>query len=342
MSNLVAANMNARQTAPAKPARSVIEVKDLHVSFPVYGTAAVTALSGIDLSIKQGEVVGLVGESGSGKTVLARAIMGLVPPPGRIDRGEVLFEGRSLLTLPEVELSRIRGRQIAMIIPNPRTELNPLMKVGRQIANLARFHLGINKQEAAQLALEMLRQVQIPDHMRRFNAYPHELSGGMAQRVVMANALVCSPKFIISDDATSGLDVTIQAQVLDLLRRLVREHNTSTLFITRDIGITAHFCDRVAVIYEGEIVELANTAAFFQNPSHPYSVMLLAAFCHNPSLRKMWTMEGQFQKRRGAGDVCSFAPRCVCARERCHQEGERPLQEVGPGHFVRCHYPLER
>lgn len=320
----------------------VIEVIDLHVSFPIYGQASVTALNGVTIKINQGEVLGLVGESGSGKTILARAITGLIPPPGRVDRGRVLFQGRDIALMSEEELRRIRGKEIAMIIPNPRTELNPLMRVGRQIANLAKCHLDCQRKEADRLALEMLRQVQIPDPMRRFQAYPHELSGGMAQRVVMANALVCSPKFVISDDATSGLDVTVQAQVLDLMRGLVRENNTSMLFITRDIGITAHFCDRVAVIYAGEIVEEAEKYSFFENPKHPYTIMLLAAFSHNQRLRRQWTKEG---RRFGRGErvySCPFAPRCVRAQEKCLKSERPALRETGPGHLVRCHFPVER
>ena len=190
------------------------------------------------------------------------------------------------------------------------------------------------------MALDMLKAVHIPDPTRRFRAFPHELSGGMAQRVVMAISLVCSPKFVISDDATSGLDVTVQAQVLDLLRTLVREHDTSMLFITRDIGITAHFCDRVAVIYRGEIVEFAETASFFDNPQHPYSVMLLAAFAHNPALRNKWH-KPLASTEAEAGRACLYAPRCVHREDEC-DERHPDLRELGARHLVRCHFPVER
>ncbi|MBM3483647.1 MAG: ABC transporter ATP-binding protein [Alphaproteobacteria bacterium] len=319
---------------------AILAIRGLSVSYPVYGTEAVRAIRELDLSIARGEILGLVGESGSGKTTLARAIMGLLARPGRIDAGSVTFDGRDLRAMPEDALRAIRGKDIAMVIPNPRGELDPLVTVGRQIATVARAHLDIARDKSDELALEMLKAVQIPDPKRRFNAYPHELSGGMAQRVVMAMSLVCSPKFIISDDATSGLDVTVQAQILDLLRNLVRSHQTAMMFITRDIGITAHFCDRVAVIYAGEIVELAPTVRFFENPMHPYSVMLLAAFAHNPRLREKWHKPLASQIRAGTTG-CPYAPRCVHVEDQCR--GTRPaLLELEPGHFVRCLVPVVR
>lgn len=332
-------------TTPSPSARvatgePILAVRGLNVSYPIYEAASVRALREVDLAIQPGEIVGLVGESGSGKTTLARAIMGLLVRPGRVDSGEITFDGKDLRALSEDALRAIRGKDIAMVIPNPRSELDPLVTVGKQIANVARAHLKVGRAEAEAMALEMLKSVHIPDPKRRFKAYPHELSGGMAQRVVMAISLVCSPKFIISDDATSGLDVTVQAQVLDLLRALVRERDTAMLFITRDIGITAHFCDRVAVIYAGEIVEVARTERFFENPMHPYSVMLLAAFAHNPALRGKWHKPlASLAPVQARG--CEYAPRCVHAQAHCDEE-HPALRELEPGHFVRCHYPVER
>jgi oligopeptide/dipeptide ABC transporter ATP-binding protein len=325
----------------AAPAQAILDVRDLVVAYPAYGQKAKRAVDGVNLKIPRGEIVGLVGESGSGKTTLARSIMGLVPPPGVIEQGSVLFDGLDLAALDAKTLRSIRGRDLSMMIPNPRSELNPLLTVGKQIANVAREHLKLSRREANAKALDMLRAVRIPDAERRFDAYPHELSGGMAQRVVIAIALICSPRFIISDDATSGLDVTVQAQVLELMNALVRGRGASMLFITRDIGITAHFCDRVALMYGGEIVEIAETNAFFSRPAHPYSVMLLAAFSHNPALRQRWTKETEEGAPKVAETGCPFRFRCVRARERCAVEHPQ-LRPFGPQHEVRCHFPVER
>ena len=320
---------------------TILNIEDLHVSYPVYETAPVRALRGIDLQVREGENIGLVGESGSGKTTLARAIMQLISRPGRVDSGRIEFAGRDLSKLSGEELRAIRGDDIAMVIPNPRTELNPLVTVGKQIANVARYHLSLPRKEADAMAMAMLDAVQIPDPKRRFKAYPHELSGGMAQRVVMAIALICSPRFIISDDATSGLDVTVQTQVLELLQDLVQQQGASMLFITRDIGITAHYCHQVAIIYAGEIVEIADTASFFDNPQHPYSVMLLSAFSHNPKLRGMWSKPEELIENAEAGGGCLFAGRCVRASDTCLKEHPK-MRSIRPGHGVRCHHPVER
>jgi oligopeptide/dipeptide ABC transporter ATP-binding protein len=329
-------------TPEADGAATLIAVSDLSVSFPRYGKARQTVLSSVDLAIGLGEIVALVGESGAGKTTLARSIMQLVPLPGRIDSGRVLFDGTDLGVLDAEALRRLRGRDIAMIISNPRGELDPLETVGRQIGNVLRHHLGLSRRETQERVLAILDDVRIPDPRRRFNAFPHELSGGMAQRVVIAIALACSPRFIISDDATSGLDVTVQAQVLELMTRLVTERGASMLFITRDIGIAAHYADRVAVIYAGRIVEIAERRTFFTDPSHPYSVLLLAAFSHNSRLRRYWLREDAVQVVEGpAATGCAFANRCVRAAERCRAEAP-PLRPIGRGHSVRCHFPVER
>jgi oligopeptide/dipeptide ABC transporter ATP-binding protein len=318
---------------------TILDVADLWVAFPSYREAPVRALKGVDLQIAPGAMIGLVGESGSGKTTLARAIMGLVPPPGIIERGRVLFAGKDLSRMDEEARRRLLGREIAMVIPNPRAELNPVITVGRQIANVVFHHLGVSRKEAMGVALDMLRAVRIPDPERRLNAYPHELSGGMAQRVVIAIALACSPKLVISDDATSGLDVTVQAQVLDLLRTMVQQKGAATLFITRDVAITAHFCTRIAVIYAGQLVEMADTRAFFARPAHPYSIMLLAAFSHNPALRARWT-RGAGETEEAVADGCAFAQRCVRRQPRCLTEAP-VLRAVASGHLTRCHYPVE-
>jgi oligopeptide/dipeptide ABC transporter ATP-binding protein len=326
--------------APRSAPRA-LEIEHLRVEFPSVAGEPKVAIRDLGLSIGSGEIVGLVGESGAGKTTLARSILNLPPPPGRIAAGSVRFGGVDLLKLPERDLQRLRGRDLSMVVPNPRGELNPLLPVGDQIANVARVHLRKDRKAALAMALEMLRSVQIPDASRRMKAYPHELSGGMAQRVVIAMALVCSPKFIISDDATSGLDVTVQAQILELLRRLAHERHSAMLFITRDVGITAHFCDRVAVIYDGEIMEIAPREAFFLAPRHPYTVMLLAAFSHNPRLRRAWTVADAACRTVDPSVGCAYATRCPRAEAAC-REAKPALRELAPGHFARCHFPVER
>jgi oligopeptide/dipeptide ABC transporter ATP-binding protein len=316
----------------------LIDIRNLRITFPSGGAEPKTVLKGINLSVQPGEIVGLVGESGAGKTTLARSILGVPPAPGQIAAGEVHFEGRQILSLSEAELRRLRGRRLSVVVPNPRAELNPLRKVGDQIASMAKIHLNVSRKEARRMALQMLRDVQIPDPERRMDAYPHELSGGMAQRVVIAMALICNPAFVISDDATSGLDVTVQAQILALLAKLAAEHGSAMLFITRDVGITAHFCDRIAVLFSGEIVEIAPREALFLEPAHPYTLMLLAAFSHSPKLRDSWSVP-ETARRRELAAGCQYADRCPIAQAVCRTH-RPPFAEVGPGHFARCHFPV--
>jgi oligopeptide/dipeptide ABC transporter ATP-binding protein len=320
----------------------VLEIRGLTVAFPSYGAQSAVVLRDVDLDLRPGQVLGVVGESGSGKTMLARAIMRLIPSPGRIEQGTIRFGDRDLAQLGDKELREVRGHEIAMIISNPRGELDPLQTVGRQIRDVLRAHLKLGRGEARERALELLRQVSIPDPKRRMDAYPHELSGGMAQRVVMAISLSCSPQLIISDDATSGLDVTVQSQVLELMRDLVIGRGTSMLFITRDLAITAHYCDRIAIIYAGEIVELADRLEFFDNPQHPYTVLLLAAFAHNDRLRRYWLGgDGTERDVTPSAVGCPFSTRCPRVQERCRSDHPR-LEERSRGHFVRCHFPVER
>ncbi|WP_428490911.1 ABC transporter ATP-binding protein [Rhodopila sp.] len=328
------------QAAP-KTTQPTFDIIGLTVEFPTITGTPTIAIRNLDLRIERGEIFGLVGESGAGKTTLARTLLRLPPEPGRIAAGALVFEGNNLMPLPEAELQRMRGRDISMIVPNPRSELNPLLTVGEQIANVARVHLKVPKREAQRLALDILRAVQIPDPERRMQAFPHEMSGGMAQRIVIAIALICSPKFIVSDDATSGLDVTVQAQILRLLRQLAQDRASSMLFITRDIGITAHFCDRVAVIYNGEIMEIAAREDFFFRPSHPYTIMLMAAFSYNQRLRQLWARPEPHAGATIGATACPYFARCPLAQPRCRTD--RPaLRELAPGHSVRCHFPVAR
>ncbi len=286
-----------------------LEIDDLHTHF-FTAAGVVKALNGVSLQLERGMMFGLVGESGAGKTTLAHSIMRVVPPPGRVVKGETRLLGRDLQALSEDALRRIRGSEIAMIVPNPRAELNPLLTIGAQLANVARAHLGVGIKEARERAVRMLAEVKIPDPARRAGAYPHELSGGMAQRVVIAMALIGEPKVTISDDATSGLDVTVQAQVLDLTLSLLRDGDSASLMITRDLGIVANYCDRVAVLYRGCVLEMADVRSFFANPRHPYSVELLEAFSY---------------ERRPPGRRLELP----------YNADELEMREVAPGHMVR-------
>jgi ABC-type dipeptide/oligopeptide/nickel transport system ATPase component len=256
-----------------------LEVDDLHTYF-FTAAGVVKAVNGVSLRVEPGRMLGIVGESGAGKTTLAHSVMRVVPPPGRVVKGSTSLFGRDLQQLTEERLRLVRGKEIAMIVPNPRAELNPLLTIGDQLANVARTHLRLDRRQAAERAIELLAEVKIPDPSRRAEAYPHELSGGMAQRVVIAMALIGEPKVTISDDATSGLDVTVQAQVLDLTLQLLREHHSASLMITRDLGIVANYCDHVAVLYRGKVLEVADVRSFFSAPRHPYSIELLSAFSY--------------------------------------------------------------
>jgi ABC-type dipeptide/oligopeptide/nickel transport system ATPase component len=294
----------------AAPATAALEVDDLHTYF-FTAAGVVKALNGVSLRLEPGKMLGLVGESGAGKTTLAHSIMRVVPPPGRVVTGATALFGRDLQAMAEGELRRLRGKEIAMIVPNPRAELNPLLTIGEQLGNIARTHLRLEKRAARERAVEMLAEVKIPDPKRRADAYPHELSGGMAQRVVIAMALIAQPKVTISDDATSGLDVTVQAQVLDLTLSLLRDQGSASLMITRDLGIVANYCDHVAVLYRGRVLESAAVRSFFAEPRHPYSVELLSAFSYE-------TVAGV-----RAGPSLPY------------DDESLEMREVGPGHLVR-------
>jgi peptide/nickel transport system ATP-binding protein len=313
----------------------VLEIEQLRVQFSTY-EGEVHALNGIDLTIQQSEIVGLVGETGSGKSVLATAIMNAVRRPGRISAGRVRLEGRDILTLSEAALRNIRGVEISLIGTNPRSKLNPLLRVGHQIADVIRAHASVPVPAALAQSVALLRSVGINDPDRRARAYPHELSGGMAQRVLIAMALAGSPRLLIADEATSGLDVTVQRQVLDLLRDKVVERRSAALLITHDLGIVATYCHRVAIIYAGQVVEEADTRELFRNPRHPYTIGLLASARAASRQQARLSLVGSRPDLRDLPSGCLLHPRCPFADEVSRTE-RQVMRAIAPGHSVRCH-----
>ena len=313
---------------------TVLAVEELHTQF-FTPRGVLKAVNGVSFSLRQGEVLGLIGETGCGKSVTARSIMNRVPYPGKIVSGRVLFRGENLLDKSEPELRRIRGKDISIVPQNPHAALNPFVRVKDQIVNAYRAHLGGNRRENVELALEILARVGIPDPHRIGSGYPHELSGGMAQRVVIAEALVCSPRVLIADEPTTGLDVIIQRHVLELIARLVSEQGISMILITHDLGVVAQFCDTVAVMFAGQIVEYAGVGDLFQNPLHPYSVALIGATPDTRPPPFRVEASGQLPELYALPTGCYFEMRCPFAQSVCKQP--TTLEEVLPGHHVRCH-----
>ncbi len=310
----------------------LLQVDGLSVSY-AGEREAVPVLRDVALTVAAGDTVGLVGESGSGKTVLARAILGLVESPLRLDGGSIRFEGRDLAGLPEEAMRRLRGHHIALTTPEPRKHLNPLMTVGAQIANVVQAHAEMPRAKAMERAVGLLRDVGIPDPATRVAAYPHELSGGMCQRVIIAMALAHQTKLLIADEPTAGLDVTISRQILDQIGDLVARHRTALLLVSRDLGVVAHYCRRVAVMYAGRIVEVAEVGAFFDGPLHPYSRQLLRA-----ATAARHATRGQ---ARATGLLppallgCAYAPRCPIAEDAC-RAAVPDLEGRPDGRLVRC------
>ncbi len=315
---------------------SFLSIHDLRINF-VTDDGTVEAVNGVDLSLEKGETLGLVGETGAGKTTTALGIMRLVPaPPGRITDGEIIFEDRNLLTLSEAEMRKIRGEKITMIFQDPMTALNPIIPVGDQIAEVVKLHeKGFSRADAHKRAAEMLEIVGIP--AERFGEYPHQFSGGMKQRVVIAIALACNPSLLIADEPTTALDVTIQAQVLTMMSKLKEKFNTSMIMITHDLGVVAEICDKVAVMYAGQIVESGTLEDIYNHTSHPYTKGLFASIPNlKTKVHRLTPIEGLTPNPCELPKGCKFNPRCPYATERCRQE-EPTNREIAPGHFVRCH-----
>ncbi len=318
---------------------SLLEVRNLKTYFATR-KGEVRSVDDVSFTVQLGETLSLVGESGCGKSVTALSIMRLLSSPGRIVGGEVLFEGRNLLKLSEKEMRAISGDDIAMIFQDPMTSLNPVLTVGEQIAEAIRLHRKVSKREAWSQAIEGMRDVAIPSPETRAKSYPHEMSGGMRQRVMIAMALACDPKLLIADEPTTALDVTIQAQILDLLKELREKRNLALLLITHDLGVVAETADRVAVMYAGKIVEEASVAELFSRPRHPYTEGLLRAVPRLDEKRqgrmlRLQTIEGTVPNPLELPPGCRFAPRCPYARDKC-REGEIPLVNLGAEHLSRC------
>src|SRR5512140_124429 len=319
--------------------KPMVEVKNLKTYFYTED-GIVRAVDGVSFEVYPGEVLGLVGESGCGKSVTSLSIMRLISKPGRIDAGEILLDGENLLTMPEDEMMKVRGNRISMIFQQPQTALNPVFKVGDQLSEVLNVHQDLGKDAGWQRAVSLLKMVGVPDPERRAEAYPHELSGGMAQRVMIAMALACVPELLIADEPTTALDVTIQAQILDLMRDLRREMGTSVILITHDLGVVAEMAERVAVMYAGEIVEQTDVNTLFDQPLHPYTQGLIDSIPVLGEIKEqLAVIPGSVPNLVNLPPGCRFAPRCqarfkygltICA------EVKPELEEVKQGHLVRC------
>lgn len=313
----------------------LLEVKNLQTHFHTE-SGVIPSVDGVSFSIGEGEMIAVVGESGCGKSVTSLSIMGLVGSPGKIEGGEIVFEGKDLTKLSKREMRKLRGNEIAMIFQEPLTSLNPLFTVGNQISESIKLHQKVSKEEAKVKGIEMLKKVGIPRPEKVYSSYPHLLSGGMRQRVMIAMALSCNPKLLIADEPTTALDVTIQAQILELMRELTREYNTSIMLITHDLGVVAEMVDTVIVMYAGQVVEYTDVFTLFKNPKHPYTKGLLDS---TPKIHErkdeLLSIEGTVPSPASMPKGCRFQPRCPFAIEKCvHQLPE--LREVESGHKVRC------
>ncbi|MDO4488693.1 MAG: ABC transporter ATP-binding protein [Eubacteriales bacterium] len=311
----------------------ILNINDLVVRYHTE-TDTVNALNNISLTLKEGETLGLVGETGAGKTTLAKSIMQLIAFPGKIESGSIEYDGRNLLELPIEEIQKIRGNDISMIFQDPMSSLNPVITVGDQIAEVIETHDKCTHQEALEKAKKMLEMVGIAPE--RYKDYPHQFSGGMKQRVVISIALACNPKILIADEPTTALDVTIQAQVLEMMRDLRQKYNTATILITHDLGIVAQMCDRVAIIYAGEIIETGNLQDIYKHTAHPYTEGLLGSIPQiNKDVKRLTPIEGLMPDPTKTYEGCAFAERCKYATDAC-RSGELEFRCVSEGHYTKC------
>jgi peptide/nickel transport system ATP-binding protein len=322
----------------AETREPVLKVEGLKTGFNIEGRMA-WAVRGVDFEVYPGEILGIVGESGSGKSVTSLSLMRLIPdPPGKIAEGKILFKGKDLLKLSYPEMRKIRGKDIAMIFQEPMTSLNPVFTIGMQVMESLRFHEGLEDEAARKRAVEMLTLVGIPDAAKRLDDYPHQFSGGMRQRVMIAMALICTPAVLIADEPTTALDVTIQAQILDLMKDLQHQRgDASIILITHDLAVVAETCHRVIVMYGGQIQEVAEVTELFDHPSHPYTEGLLGSI-PRPELKgkPLTAIPGNVPSIMNFPAGCRFSTRCTKVMDQCHGT-EPPLIEIRPGHHVRCH-----
>jgi peptide/nickel transport system ATP-binding protein len=326
--------------------QDLLRVEHLSISFPVAGgkgdgMGRIAVVDDVSFAVGHEETVGLVGESGSGKTISALAVMGLNRKPARVDAGQIWFRGEDLRALPAPAMDRVRGRSISMVFQTPRSSLNPLMRAGDQIARVFQVQQGMGRRQAYDRAREMLRQVGIPEVDRHMRSYPHQLSGGMSQRILIAMMIACEPDLLIADEPTTGLDVTVQAQIFELIKQVQRERRMAVLLITHDLGVIAELCQRMVVMYAGHVMETGGVERVFEQPGHPYTQMLLQSM-----LRVDRTVEATLPSRTGVEEIlytltaCRFVPRCPSAMDVCRAV-KPPVATLEPGHEVMCHlYPV--
>jgi oligopeptide transport system ATP-binding protein len=321
----------------------LVEIRNLRTHFYTED-GVVPAVDGVSLYVRRGETLGVVGESGCGKSVTSLSVMRLIPnPPGKIVEGEIIFEGQDLLKLSEPQMRKIRGNDISMIFQEPMTSLNPVYTIGDQISEAVQLHQGLNYKEATGKAVEMLRLVGIPLPERRVKEYPHQLSGGMRQRVMIAMALSCNPKLLIADEPTTALDVTIQAQILELMKKLKKELGMAIMLITHDLGVVAEMAERVVVMYGGKVVEEGDVVAIYQTPLHPYTEGLLRSIprLDTDTEAKLHVIDGVVPNPLHLPVGCRFSPRCPYVLDKC-KESQPPLEQVAPGRLVACFIATER
>lgn len=316
--------------------KTLLSIKDLSVQFNTVDMGECKAVNHVSLDLKEGETLGLVGETGAGKTTIALSILGLLQsPPGKIMNGQILYKGEDLLKKNKKQMRKIRGEEIAMVFQDPMTALNPCDRVGDQIAEMIYLHQKVSKKEAMEKAADMMEMVGISRD--RYREYPHQFSGGMKQRVIIAMALSCDPKILLADEPTTALDVTIQAQVLEMMKDLIKKKGTSVLLITHDLGVVAQMCERVAVIYAGEIVEYGTAEDIFDRTAHPYTMGLFGALPgYDADSDRLHPIPGLMPNPSKLPSYCKFADRCGKCTKQC-KEGSPELKEIEPGHFVRCY-----